>query len=150
MTFAAERAVRSRSFVLAMPISRAFPWFEPEGERAWATGWDPHYLHPASGRAEPGMVFTTSHGGEDTVWLVTRHEPRAGIVEYARITPASRIATVLVQCARLDAARTRVTVIYTFTALSEAGNAYVRAMDEAHYDDMIDGWASAIEEAAAR
>ena len=91
------------------------------------------------------MVFTTSHGGEDTVWLMTRHEPAAGIVEYARVTPGSRIATVLVQCARLDAARTRVTVIYTFTALSESGAAYVRAMDENRYGEMIEGWATAIE-----
>ena len=148
MSFVAERAIRSHSFALALPVSRAFPLFEPEGERAWARGWDPEYLHPADGRAEAGMVFTTSHGGEDTVWLVTRHEPPSGIVEYARVTPGSRIATVLVQCARLDAARTRVTVIYAFTGLSEAGNAYVRAMDEARYAEMIEGWARAIEEAA--
>ncbi|HSS27028.1 MAG TPA: hypothetical protein VLL50_03690 [Usitatibacter sp.] len=145
MTFAAERAVRSRSFILELPATRAFPLFEPEGERAWAKGWDPRYVHPSNGRAEAGMVFTTSHGGEDTVWLVTRHEPAAGIVEYARVTPGSRIATVLVQCARLEAARTRVTVIYTFTALSESGAAYVRAMDENRYGEMIDGWATAIE-----
>jgi len=150
VSFAAERAVRSRSFVLAAPMSRAFPLFEPEGERAWAAGWDPKYLHPADGRAESGMVFTTSHGGEDTVWLMTRHEPQAGVVEYARVTPGSRIATVLVQCARLDAARTRVTVIYTFTALSEAGNAYVRAMDDSRYGEMIEGWSRAIGEALAR
>ena len=150
MSFAAERAIRSRSFVLALPMSRAFPLFEPEGERAWAQGWDPKYLHPSDGRAEPGMVFTTRHGGEDTVWLVTRHEPQAGIVEYARVTPGSRIATVMVQCSRLDAARTRVTVIYAFTGLSEPGNAYVRAMDEAHYGEMIDGWAKAIEGMSAR
>jgi hypothetical protein len=147
MTFAAERAVRSHSFVLALPVARAFPLFEPEGERVWAKGWEPKYLHPANGRTEAGMVFTTSHGGEDTTWLMTRYEPAAGIVEYARVTPGSRIASVLVQCARLDAARTRVTVIYTFTALSEAGNGYVRSMDEAHYGQMIDGWAKAIEEA---
>jgi hypothetical protein len=145
VTFAAERAVRSRSFILELPVARAFPLFEPEGERAWAKGWDPRYVHPPNGRAERGMVFTTSHGGEDTVWLMTRHEPSAGIVEYARVTPGSRIATVLVQCARLDAARTRVTVIYTFTALSESGAAYVRAMDENRYGEMIEGWATAIE-----
>ena len=148
MTYAAERAVRSHSFVLALPHARAFPLFEPEGERAWAKGWDPKYLHPSDGRTEAGMVFTTSHGGEETVWLMTRHEPAAGIVEYARVTPGSRVATVLVQCARLDAARTRVTVIYAFTALSEVGAAYVRGMDEHHYSEMIDGWAKAIEVAA--
>jgi hypothetical protein len=150
MTIAAEHAVRSHSFVLALPASRAFPLFEPEGERVWAAGWDPKYLHPSDGRAEAGMVFTTSHGNEDTVWLMTRHEPGAGIVEYARLTPGSRIATVLVQCAGVDAAHTRVTVIYAFTALSESGARYVRAMDEPHYRETIDAWKRAIEEVVAR
>ena len=143
-SFIAERATRSHSFVAEIPAARAFRLFEPEGEKAWAQGWDPVYVHPADGRTEQGMVFTTSHNTEDTIWMVTRHEPRAGIVEYARVTPGSRTATVLVQCAALDAARTRVTVIYVLTGLSEAGNAYVRKMDEAAYRDYIDSWRDAI------
>jgi hypothetical protein len=144
VSFVAERAVRSHSFVASLPPRRAFGLFEPEGERAWAEGWAPHYVHPADGRAEPGMVFTTNHGGEETIWMLVRHEPAAGIVEYARVTPGSRVASVLVQCAGLEAARTRVTVIYTFTGLSEAGNALVRAMDEGRYREYIESWASAI------
>jgi len=127
-----------------MPLRRAFGLFEPEGERAWAEGWQPRYLHPQDGRAEQGMVFVTGHGDEQTVWMVTRHEPAAGIVEYARVTPRSRVASVLVQCAALEPARTRVTVIYTFTGLSEAGNDIVRAMDDRRYAEYIDSWAAAI------
>jgi hypothetical protein len=142
--FIAERSTRSHSFVLEMPAARAFPLFEPEGERAWAQGWNPTYVHPANGKAEQGMVFTTSHGGEDTLWMLIRHEPRAGIVEYARLTPGSRTATVLVQCAAIDAGRTRVTVIYVFTGLSEAGNAIVRKMDDDAYRAYIESWRDAI------
>ncbi|HEX4331115.1 MAG TPA: hypothetical protein VH040_03170 [Usitatibacter sp.] len=144
MSFVAERAVRTHAFVLPLAAARAFPLFEPEGEKAWAEGWQPRYLYPSDGRAEPGMVFATRHGGEETTWLVTRHEPAAGLVEYVRVTPGSRIASVLVHCAALDAARTRVTVIYTFTGLGESGNAYIRAMDDANYAKYIDSWADAI------
>jgi hypothetical protein len=49
-----------------------------------------------------------------------------------------------VQCAPLAAARTRVTVIYVFTGLSEAGNANIRAMDDARFRDFIEGWGKAI------
>jgi len=144
MSFAAVRAVRSHSFVLALPTARAFTLFEPEGERVWAQGWNPRFLHPVDGRAEAGMVFTTSHGGEETTWTMVRHEPSAGVVEYLRVTPGSRVAGVLVQCAALDANRTRVTVIYTFTGLTESGNAYIGTMDESHYRTYIDSWAEAI------
>ena len=142
--FVAERSTRSHSFVIDVPKAKAFPLFEPEGERAWAQGWNPAYVHPANGKAEQGMVFTTSHGGEDTLWMMIRHEPAAGIVEYARLTPGSRTATVLVQCAAIDAGRTRVTVIYVFTGLSEAGNAVVRKMDDEAYRAYIESWREAI------
>jgi hypothetical protein len=142
--FVAERSTRSHSFTLEMPMARAFPLFEPEGERAWAKGWEPVYVHPANGKAEQGMVFTTSHGGEYTIWMVIRHEPAAGIVEYARITPGSRTATVLVQCAAIDAGRSRVTVIYVFTGLSAAGNSIVRKMDDNAYREYIESWREAI------
>jgi hypothetical protein len=142
--FVAERAVRSHAFGVSMPVADAFRLFEPEGERAWAQGWDPRYLYPADGRPEVGMVFTTLHGGETTIWTMTRHDPAAGVVEYLRVTPGSRVASVLVQCAPADAERTRVTVVYGFTALSPLGNDYVRAMDAARYRDFIDGWGTAI------
>jgi hypothetical protein len=150
MAFVAEHAVRSHSFVVALPAGRAFRLFEPEGERAWAEGWEPHYVYPADGHAETGMVFTTEHSGEHTIWMLMRHDPQCGLVEYARVTPGSRVASVLVQCAALDASRTRVTVIYRFTALSEAGNALVRHMDETRYRDYIESWRSAIEGTLAR
>jgi hypothetical protein len=111
------------------------------GARAWAQGWDPQYIFPADGTPERGMVFTTTHGNESTVWNLTRHDPQGGVVEYLRVTPGSRVAVVLVQCAEVGPRKTRVTVVYTFTALNESGNEYVRAMDEAHYR----GWATAIE-----
>ena len=138
--FAAERVTRSHSFVVERPVARAFDLFTPEGEKAWAHGWEPNYVHPSDGRTEQGMVFTTSHGGEDTIWMMTRHEPAAGIVEYVRVTPGSRTATVLVQFTALGDARTRVNVIYVLTGLSDAGNRYIAKMDEAAYRDYIDSW----------
>lgn len=142
-----ERATRSHAFYVDLPMAEAFRLFEPEGERAWAQGWNPSYVFPSDGHAERGMVFTTTHGNESTIWYLMRHDPAGGVVEYLRVTPGSRVVTVLVQCADAGAGRTRVTVVYTFTALSEAGNEYVRAMDEAHYRAFIDGWGTAIEAA---
>lgn len=142
--FRASRIERSRDFVVEAPMARAFRHFEPEGERAWAEGWDPVYLAPADGHAQRGMVFTTAHGGEATLWMMTRYEPQAGLVEYVRATPGSRIGTVLVQCMPLGAARTRVTVVYTLTALSEEGNRTLAELDEAAYAVYIDSWAEAI------
>ena len=143
-TFKAARAVRSHAFTLPLPPREAFRFFEPEGERAWAPGWQPHYVYPADGKAEADMVFATNAGGEATLWAVTRHEPEAGVVEYLRVTPASRVARVTVRCEPAESDRTRVTVTYVYTGLDEAGNAYIRAMDEGAFRQFIESWATAI------
>jgi hypothetical protein len=148
--FRAERTVRSHSLIVGLPVADAFTFFEPEGERAWAQGWEPRYHFPPDGRAERGMVFTTGHGGEHTLWTLIRHEPVNGLVEYVRTTPGSRTGTVLVQCSALDAKRTRVTVVYTLTALSAAGNEVLREMDEARFSAYIESWEQAIAEAIAK
>jgi hypothetical protein len=56
---------------------------------------------------------------------------------------------VMVQCAVMDEAKTRVTVMYRFTGLSDAGNDYVRSMDEPQFSAFIDGWGTAISAALA-
>jgi hypothetical protein len=90
------------------------------------------------------MVFTTAHGPAPAVWVVSRYEPGAGLIEYVAVAPGFRATTVLVQCARVSAGRTRVTVVYTLTGLDERGNAFVRHMTQENYARMIDGWESAI------
>jgi hypothetical protein len=147
--FRAEHAHRAARFELPLPRDRAFELFTPEGERAWAEGWDPEYLHPVDGRAAAGMVFRTRAHGEETVWMMMRFDPGSGAVSYVRCTPGSRIATVDVTCNALGPHRCEVTVTYEFTGLSQAGNDWVRAMDEARYDAFIAEWKAAIGKALA-
>jgi hypothetical protein len=141
--FHAERMVRSHHFELPMAPGEAFRFFTPEGERAWAKGWDPRYLHPSDGRTTAGMVFTTGHGNEETLWTMTRHEPECGVAEYLRVTPGSRMGTVRVQCSQTDGG-TRVTVTYALTALTAEGNATLRALDATAYERFIESWAESI------
>ncbi len=147
-TFVAERASHRHSFLLPMAPAQSIAYFTPEGERAWAEDWDPVYVHPATGEAEEGMVFTTTAGSEETLWLLTKYEPGAGRAEYARITPGSRIAIVKVAC-EPEGAQTRVTVSYMITALTEAGNGYVREMSARRFADYIDTWPASIAKARA-
>ena len=144
--FHAERMVRTHHFELPMAPREAFPLFTPEGERAWAAGWEPRYLHPTDGRTTQGMVFTTGHGGEETLWTMTRHEPDCGVAEYLRVTPGSRMGSVRVQCAE-SGNGTRVTVTYALTALTPEGNAALRALDAEAYERFIESWESSIRSA---
>lgn len=149
-SFVAQTADRSHTITLPLSLEKTMPFFEPEGERAWADGWDPYYLAPSDGRTAEGMVFTTRHGGHETIWLMSRDRRIDGKVEYVRTTPGHVIAVVSVDVREDDKSTTRVTVRYRYTALSDEGNAYVRAMDEQRFATMISGWETSIRAVLAR
>ena len=117
--------------------------FTPEGERAWAPGWDPGY--PAARRTRgPGAVFETAHGEHTTTWVMTDDDPSG--VRYARVTPGLAAGTVAVAITGpADGGGTRVSVTYDLTALSEHGVAWL-AEFEAGYDAEIAGWETLIAE----
>lgn len=125
------------------PVERAFMLFTPAGERHWVEGWDPAWLHPADGRTEPGMVFTTGTGPEYTVWTLADFDRVAHRSRYLRCTPASRLAVVEIACRPLGADHTEVEVAYTLTALNAAAEPVVAAFG-AGFTAMVDGWAERI------
>ena len=141
--------VRSHSLVVDKPLAEAFHFFTPEGERAWAHGWDPRYHHPEDGTLERGLVFTTGGGAEHTIWTVVRVDA-PNLVEDIRTTPGSRTGTVLVQCTALGDARTRATIVYSLTSLTEAGAKVLRELDEAAFRRFIESWEQSIAAAIAK
>jgi MOSC domain-containing protein YiiM len=143
---AATRLSISRTGTLdvACPPARAFVYFTPDGERLWVPGFDPTYLHPRSGEQGPGAIFTTTHGGEDTLWMVVRFSPDEGVAEYARVTPGSRRGTVRVSLEARGDDMTRATVSYDLTALSDAGVGVLASMSETSFAAMLADWARRI------
>jgi hypothetical protein len=140
-----ERVVRHGSLEVALPLPEAFALFTPEGERRWVDGWEPRYLHPRDGAMGVGTVFTTAVGGEETVWMVSAHDPRAGHADYVRITPGSRLGLVQVRCHALAERRTRVEVRYEMTAIGAPGNDAVRAFGDKPFDRVMQAWSESIE-----
>jgi hypothetical protein len=126
-----------------LPTDQAFMCFTPAGEELWVDGWAPCYVHPADGRTEAGMVFSTGDGDEITYWLLADFDRAAHRSRYLRCTPASRMTVVEVHCCAVDATRSAVEVSYTLTALNDAGAAAI-ATFERGFVAMIEGWAAAI------
>lgn len=125
---------------LPLPADRSFRLFTPEGERHWVPDWEPEYVHPASGHTEKGMVFVTHHDDETTLWCLVDFDPDRRYSRYARVTPGSRFVLVEVQCMALNDESTAVSVTYTLTALSEAGNQAVAGFQGEAFRRMIDEW----------
>lgn len=136
--------VRQHSIEIALPAEEAFPLFTPSGEMDWIADWQPRFIHPADGRTEQGMVFTTGSGAEETFWSCVEWSPADFSVRYARVTPASRFAHVAVTCEARGSGRTRVDVRYEMTALTPAGEAILDATTPEVFAASIEGWKSLI------
>ena len=140
--FNARHVRREHTITVDAAVERVFPLLTPLGEELWVPGWKPAYLYPPSGEMMAGLVFTTGSGDDATYWSVIAYDPARYVSRYARVTPASRFGFVDVACAAAAPARTRVTVAYTYTALTEAGNAFIDAFTDAGYREMIEEWRS--------
>jgi hypothetical protein len=123
-------------------VQRVFPLCTSIGEKSWVKGCDPEFLYPADGETREGMVFRTSHNDEVTLWTCIEWNPSAYRVRYVRVAPSSRFGFVDVAC-RADH-ETQVTVTYTLTALSPAGESYLESLTEATFREMIESWKTAI------
>lgn len=143
-----QPATQVRSFRLDAPLERVMPLFTAEGERSWASGWEPVIL---SGAVERGSAFATrAHSGIETTWIVADYRPAEGRVSYARLAQGSNIGLVDVSCTAAEGGGTVVSVRYTLTGVSEQGRAFVREfLEPAHYAKMIDEWRDATTAALA-
>ena len=122
----ARRVVKAYRQSIESTPEQVFPLLCPVREVEWLDGWAYRMVHSVSGLVEPGAVFTTSAPGDaDTVWVVSRHDPSLGIVEFCRFTAASRTCLLRIAVSALDGQRSSVDVRYEYTSLSPAGDAFL-------------------------
>ena len=126
---------------VALPPPEAFTLFTPDGERRWAAGWDPEYPGGGTDDSEPGTVFQTRHGDQQTTWAVVRRDP-GRLIQYTATTPGDRAGLITVDC-QASPGGTGVTVSYDLTALSPEGSAGLGRF-AAEYPRFLAHWEQAI------
>lgn len=144
--FVAQQVTRSHVIHVPAPVERAFPLFEPVGEKAWARGWEPEMLYPASGVAQEGAVFTTQHADEPTkVWTIVTYEREQAHVTYFNVLPHAYTSRIDVRCQADGMEASSVSVVYTLTTLTPHGVEQVkRFAEERHFQAYISSWETEI------
>jgi hypothetical protein len=133
------RITRSYTQHLVAEPSRVFPLLCPVRELDWIEGWDPTLVLSSTGVAEPDCVFVTSATPIDAVWFITRHEPEAGFVEMVKISPTVTACKLRIQLSAAPGGCEAV-VTYSHTSLGPAGDAFVAAFTEPHYQAFMRDW----------
>ncbi len=140
-TFQVKRAVRTYRQTINAKPDEVFPLLCPVREAEWLDGWNYTMIYSASGLVEEGAVFSTSNpGDEDTIWVVTRHDPAARRVEFARFTPHSRTCFLKIAVSALGDDRSHVDVSYTYTSIGPAGSRFIELWSERAFLDAVVFW----------
>jgi hypothetical protein len=156
--FKASRITRQYRQTIHAAPDVVFPLLCPIREAEWLDGWRYTMLFSQSGLVEEGAVFTTpGDGEEDTVWIVTRHDRARLVVEFTRFTPASRVCVLQIAVAPHVQGQSLVDIIYMYTSVAEAGNAFLERLTEESFlgamtfwEDSMNHWLATGERLAKR
>ncbi len=136
-------------FTVHAPYRVTAPLFGPEGERAWAEGWDPHFLYPQPAQDIQGAVFTIRHGHRQAYWINTSLDMNARRFQYVYVIPEAMVVLIDVRFSEIDAVNTKVNVAYERTAVHPEFNEHVK---EVGNTDRQNGkeWGTAINDYLAK
>ena len=144
--FKSARISRTSSIILNAPLKKVFPLFGPIREKEWAAGWEPRVLY-ATTDLEEYMVFKTrSHHGQEPnfTWTVSKYLPDQAFIEYTVFTP-ERLWWVTINCCEgKDLETTEAKITYTYTGLTEHGNALNEKALATMYRRDLKDWQAAI------
>lgn len=139
----AQQVHRTGNFDLDCDADTAFPFFSPEGEREWVSGWDPKSVFPAQVAFERDTVFR--EGTPEAVWIIVDVNWRTHRAEYVRFAPESHNAHVVVQVESSERERSHVTVSYTVTAFGRDQAALLESFSETAYAAKMRDWKNRID-----
>jgi hypothetical protein len=140
----ARQVSRSGSFDLPCSADTAFPFFSPEGERAWVHGWNPQPIFPGSIVFARDTVFRQGEGPEEVVWTILEADWTTHTAEYVRIAAASHAAHIVVKIEATDDQRSRVTVSYTVTSFGDGASAPFEGFSKDAYAAKMCDWQRSI------
>ena len=139
--FSARRITRSYRQTISASPDVVFPLLCPVREAEWLDGWKYRMLSSQTGLVEEGAVFSTpGDGEEDTVWIVTRHDPALRAIEFTRFTPGSRVCVLRIGVTPTDRGRSLVDIVYTYTAITTAGHAFIDRLTEESFQEAMTFW----------
>jgi len=150
-----EVVSREFEFDVNAPIDEAFYLFTPVGEAQWEASFEPLFFK-GDGTPIMGLSFWTHNNMSDgeavedeeeheiTFWMMTSYDAKNHKVSYARMKPLSDMSLINVELIMRNDGMSKAKVRYDITGISEAGNDYVKTMDEEYFANWIKGWQSAI------
>lgn len=120
------------------------PLYCPVRELDWCENWNPKVVNSNTGLVEKDCIFITSHGDDDVVWIVSDYDVAKGHVVMYYHVPEVLVTKLEIKVAPITDIKTKATLIYSKTSLSERGDKVLEDFTKEEYNIMMDSWAKAM------
>jgi len=139
--FVAKRITRNYQQKISGSPSEVFTLLCPVRESDWLFGWECEVIYSESGFAEEGGIYTSSHEEEhNTIWLILKRDEKTKVIEFARINPDSKVANLVISVEEVDDHNSLVHISYTYTALNESGNRFIKELTDEKFTEAMKFW----------
>lgn len=139
--FRPQRITREYRQTIHATPEKVFPLLCPVREAEWLDGWRYNMIYSESGLVEEGAVFSTPcKDEEDTVWIVTKHDPKTYQVEFVRFTHRSRTCVLKIAVTSKDGNCSYVDVSYTYTGITPEGNDFINRFTQQAFVEAVVFW----------
>jgi hypothetical protein len=139
-----NRVRRTYTQTLVGPPERVFPLLCPVREKEWVPNWNPKRVLSASGVAERDGIFITEAAPHDAIWVITRHDAGAGILEMVKVTPHHTVCKLEIALKASGEQGTQAEIAYQYTTLGPLGEAFLKGFTEEWYRDFMKEWEAAL------
>lgn len=131
MDFKARKAKRVHTYKCSAGPEKVFPLLCPVREFDWIPGWECDVIYSESGFNEQGCIFKTQKPyNTETTWVTVTWDVENYIVEFVEFAKDSLIVNLRVSLKPDTDNKAIATWEFTFTAVSETGNAFIEGYTE--------------------
>lgn len=131
------RVTRTYTQKLRAKPAEVFPLLCPVREKEWAEGWNPLAVYSSSGVAERDCVFTTGEENPESFWVMTEFDLLRYSLEIIKVTPRLTVARINIRLTEDGSGNTDAEVVYTYTAISQEGEGFVRQYSQEFFNGFM-------------
>jgi hypothetical protein len=121
-----------------------FPLLCPVMEIEWVPDWMPIKVISESGVAEQECMFITPAQPQNSIWVISKHDPVNFQLEMYKFTPEHTIAKLEITLSTKNGTSTEASISYEFTAIGQKGEEFLREFTADWYGKFMVVWENAM------
>lgn len=104
---------------------KVFPLLCPVMEEKWALGWRTEKVFTKTGVVENDCMFITPSESQNSIWIVTKHDPITFQLEMYKVTPEHTISKLEISLSGEGNNATKAKISYEITAIGSVGEQFL-------------------------